>query len=84
MHAWKLETAKARLSEAVREAKANGPQTITVRGREAAVVISAEEYRRLTNPEGGKHWVDALREIGPIDIEFERDPSLFRDIDFDL
>ena len=41
---WKLEDAKARFSEVVRLAKSRGPQVVTVRGEEAAVVVSAEEF----------------------------------------
>jgi len=46
MRTWALQDAKARFSEVVRAAKKE-PQTITLRGEEAAVVVSAEEYRRL-------------------------------------
>jgi antitoxin Phd len=46
MRSWALQDAKARLSEVVRAAKKE-PQTITLRGEEAAVLVSAEEYRRL-------------------------------------
>lgn len=49
---WQLQEAKNRLSEVVREAQATGPQVITVRGEEAAVVLSAEEYRRITRTQG--------------------------------
>jgi prevent-host-death family protein len=45
---WKLQDAKARFSELVRAARAHGPQTVTVHGRDAVVVLSAEEYARLT------------------------------------
>ena len=88
MGAWKMETAKARLSEVVRQAKDEGPQTITVRGKDAAVVVSAEQYLRLTHETPAKHWVDRLREgIEPFDFDFQslRDPdsgrslSLFED-----
>ncbi len=44
---WKLEDAKARLSEVVRLAEAKGPQLVTVRGREAVVVMSAIDFQRL-------------------------------------
>jgi prevent-host-death family protein len=44
---WALQDAKARLSEVIRSAEKE-PQHITVRGEEAAVVLSAEEYRRIT------------------------------------
>ena len=37
---WSLATAKNRLSEVVRQAKRHGPQVISVRGEESAVVLS--------------------------------------------
>ncbi|MGD0144789.1 MAG: type II toxin-antitoxin system Phd/YefM family antitoxin [Rhizomicrobium sp.] len=46
MRTWALQDAKARFSEVVRAAKKE-PQTITLRGEEAAVVVSADEYHRL-------------------------------------
>ena len=49
---WQLQEAKNRLSEVVREAREMGPQVITVRGTQAAVVLSAEEYRKLTAKKG--------------------------------
>ena len=45
--AWKLEDAKARLSELVRLAREQGPQRVTVYGRDAVVVLSAEDYARV-------------------------------------
>jgi len=44
---WKLEDAKARFSEVVRRAQSEGSQRVTVRGRDAVVVISAAELERL-------------------------------------
>ena len=46
MTKWALQDAKARFSEVVRAAR-KSPQTITLRGEEAAVVLSSDEYRRL-------------------------------------
>ncbi len=46
-HTWKLEDAKARFSEVVRLARERGPQKVTVRGREAVVILAAEDYARL-------------------------------------
>lgn len=46
---WQLQEAKNRLSRVVDEAVANGPQVITRRGVETAVVIGIDEYRRLTD-----------------------------------
>jgi antitoxin Phd len=44
---WKLEDAKARLSEVVRLARDNAPQRITVRGEDAVVILSAREFAKL-------------------------------------
>ena len=44
--AWQLQEAKNKLSEVIRRAREEGPQTITVRGEDAVVVINREEYDR--------------------------------------
>jgi antitoxin Phd len=45
---WQLQDAKARFSELFRRARENGPQRVTKHGREAVVVLPAEEFARLT------------------------------------
>jgi prevent-host-death family protein len=44
---WKLQDAKARFSEVVRLAQQGVPQRVSVRGREAVVILSAQAYARL-------------------------------------
>lgn len=44
---WQLQTAKARFSEVFRCARAEGPQWVTRRDKEAVVVLPAEEFERL-------------------------------------
>ena len=44
---WHLQDAKNNFSKVVQRARREGPQTVTLRGQRAAVVISAEEYDRL-------------------------------------
>ncbi len=44
---WQLQDAKNRLSEVVEEAVTHGPQVITKRGVETAVILSYADYRRL-------------------------------------
>lgn len=48
MH-WHLQDAKNNFSKVVQKAMTEGPQTVTLRGKPAAVVISAEEFDRLSN-----------------------------------
>ena len=47
MAIWKLHDAKARFSELLETAIKNGPQIVTRRGQEAAVLVPMREWRRL-------------------------------------
>jgi prevent-host-death family protein len=46
---WQLQDAKARFSELVKRAREQGPQHVSVRGEPAVVVVSEEEFVRLTS-----------------------------------
>lgn len=80
MRRWQLQEAKARLSEVVKSTEREGPQEITVRGRAAAVVVSAPEYRRLR---GTKPTFLAFLRGSPLRgarLEVRRDRSPARDV----
>ena len=47
MTKWQLQDAKARFSELIDDTLAKGPQLVTRRGLDTAVVVSVEEWRRL-------------------------------------
>ena len=47
MASWQLQDAKARFSEFLETALEKGPQTVTRRGIEMAVLVPIEEWRRL-------------------------------------
>jgi antitoxin Phd len=49
---WQLQDAKNRLSELVRKARDEGPQVITLHGRDAVVVMSANEFGKISRPRG--------------------------------
>ena len=44
---WALQDAKNKFSELVDKAVGDGPQTVTKHGREAVVVLSVTDYRKL-------------------------------------
>jgi len=46
-HTWQLQDAKARFSEVVKLAASEGPQVVTCRGVDTAVVLSIQDYHRL-------------------------------------
>jgi antitoxin Phd len=47
MHTWPVQDAKARFSEFLDACLLEGPQMVTRRGTEAAVLIPVDEWRRL-------------------------------------
>ncbi len=47
MQTWPVQDAKARFSEFLDRCLAEGPQMVTKRGAEAAVLVPVEEWRRL-------------------------------------
>ncbi|MFO1251380.1 MAG: type II toxin-antitoxin system Phd/YefM family antitoxin [Inhella sp.] len=47
MDAWPVQDAKARFSEFLEACLSEGPQMVTKRGAEAAVLVPVQEWRRL-------------------------------------
>jgi prevent-host-death family protein len=71
---WKAQDVKARLSEVMRRAREAGPQHVTVHGREEAVILSAEDYRKLKgDPRTGADLIAAMQACPwPDDLVFDR------------
>lgn len=69
---WALQDAKARFSEVVRKARSEGPQRITVHGREEVVVVSVDEYRRVKGQPTGQALVKVMQSSPLRDIRIER------------
>lgn len=68
--------AKARLSEVSKNAQAEGPQQITVRGACTAVVLSDAQYAQFVS--ASESMVDFMRRsplYGLDDVEFPKDKS---------
>jgi prevent-host-death family protein len=80
---WRLQDAKARFSELVRRVRSEGPQHVTVHGRDEVVVVSAEEFRRLKGDRTGAALIEALQAspYRDIDIELQRAPMPVREVD---
>ena len=77
---WKLEDAKARFSEVVRRARSDGPQRVTVRGRDAVVVVAAEEFDRLrARTDRRQPIVEFLQSLGLDSLDLDRERDLGRD-----
>ena len=79
---WLLQDAKARFSELVRRVRSEGPQHVTVHGRDEVVVIAAEEFRRLKGDLTGEVLIAAMQASPYRDTKIEprRTPMLVREV----
>ena len=68
---WRLQDAKARFSELVRLAHSDGPQHVTLHGRDSVVVVDAGEFQRLNGKRTGQLLIDALQASPHRKIEVE-------------
>ncbi len=72
---WQLQEAKNKLSEVVDEAQTHGPQVITKRGVETAIVLSYADYRTLLLNQ--QKLSEFFREspLTGVDLDLARDTS---------
>jgi antitoxin Phd len=80
---WQLQEAKARFSEVFRLARERGPQRVTRHGREAVVVLPAEEYARLARSEARQGSLAEFFAASPLrgsGIDLDRPRDFGRDI----
>ena len=47
-HSWPAQEARSKFNHVLTQALEDSPQVITQNGKEAAIVLSYEEYRKLT------------------------------------
>lgn len=78
---WKLEDAKARFSEVVRHAREEGPQRVSVRGRDAVVVMSVEEFERLVPEKPRLPFLDFMESLHLDGLDLDREPDRGRDVE---
>jgi antitoxin Phd len=81
---WQLQTAKARFSEVFRLARDQGPQYVTRQGKEAVVILPAEEFERLTRRTRQPRSLAKFFAESPLagaSLDLERKPDYGRKID---
>lgn len=76
---WQLQEAKNKFSEVVEGAVSEGPQVVTRRGVETAIVLSYAEYRKMLL--GGQKLSEFFGQspLAGVDLDLERDRSPARD-----
>ena len=78
---WQLQEAKNRLSQVVNSALHDGPQTITLRGKPAAVVVSFDDYRKLTLPRTGLSQFFRQSPLHDVELDLSRSADLSREVE---
>jgi antitoxin Phd len=81
---WQMQEAKAKFGELVKRAATEGPQIVTHRGIETAVVVSMEEFRRFnaSRPNFVEHLLGGPKfDDETIDAINDRSRDTGRDVD---
>ncbi len=82
MHSeWQLQEAKGNFSQLIKRAAGGDAQVVTVHGKPTAVVISAEEYARLTRRRGKLSAALLRPDLAVEDHDFPRSHDTGRNIE---
>ncbi len=81
MQTWQLQEAKNRLSEVVDKALHQGPQVITRRGAETAVVLSMDDYTKMRRPETDLVEFMQASPLAGVELDLERTRDTGREIE---
>jgi antitoxin Phd len=83
-HLWSLQDAKNRFSAVVKAAAKGTPQTVTKHGKPTVVVLSVDDYERLTSKAGRDRpsFVEHLLAIPKGPVKIERAQIKMRDVKF--
>jgi prevent-host-death family protein len=76
LSSWQLQDAKQQFSRLVDRARADGPQVVTRNGKEVAVVLGVEDYRRLRSDGGAfKRFLSDGPDFDALEIERASDTA---------
>ena len=75
---WQLQEAKNKLSRVIENAVNSGPQIITKRGVEVAIVLSYAEYQKMIASRGSLSTFFRNSPLAGTDVDLARDKSMLR------
>jgi prevent-host-death family protein len=78
---WQLQKAKGNFSQLIKRAANGDAQVVTVHGKPTAVVVSAEEYARLTRHRGKLSSALLRPDLAADDLDIARSRDTGRDLD---
>lgn len=77
---WQIQEAKNRLSELVRKARSEGPQVITLHGKDAVVVVAANDFRAMAPKQGSLAEFMRKSPLAGIQLDIKRSRDTGRDV----
>ena len=80
-NSWQLQNAKNKFSNLVDKAQHNGPQVVTKHGKDAVVVLSIDEYKKLIKPKNSLLKFFQNSPLSKINLDIKRNKDLPRDIE---
>ena len=78
---WQLQEAKGNFSQLIKRAAGGDAQVVTVHGKPTAVVVSADEYARLTRRRGKLSSALLRPDLAAEDLDISRSRDTGRDIE---
>jgi len=79
-HAWQLQEAKNKFSNLVERAQQEGPQVVTKHGKAAVVVLSVDDYKKITKPKDSLVEFLQKSSLGDLELDLSRDKNAPRDV----
>ena len=78
---WQLQEAKNKFSNLVDRAQNEGPQLVTKHGKESVVVLSVEDYQKITKPKSNLLNFLQSSPLSGTPLDIQRDKSTSREIE---
>lgn len=77
---WQLQEAKNKFSNIVEKAQNSGPQIVTKHGKDAVVIVSIDEYKKITKPKNNLVKFFQKSPLAKEELEITRNKDISRDI----
>ena len=81
MARWQLQDAKQQFSRLIKLAHSDGPQVVTRHGRDVAVVLDIDEYRRIRSDGGAfKRFLAQAPNFDALEVDRSKEPASVVDL----
>lgn len=78
---WQLQDAKSKFSQLVESAISDEPQFVTKHGKNAVVILSFEDFKKITKPKMDLVSFFKNSPFAEIDLDFSRNKDIPRELD---